>query len=246
MTERFFPFANALLDSPYPMTDERISEMKQKKYLIAGVYLLTGFVILTAMLRYVDVRCVGPNGAKIGFAALNVWFHDLTGVHMALYTITDWLGLIPIFVCLCFGVVGMVQWLRRRSIVRVDIDIILLGVYYVLIILGYLAFEAIAINYRPILIDGALEASYPSSTTLLVLGVMPTLELQARRRVKSSLVRKSLTVFTSLFTSFAVLGRLVSGVHWLTDIVGAVLLADGLFMLYAHAVQEEENGRGVS
>ena len=147
--------------------------MKQKKYLIAGVYLLTGFVILTAMLRYVDVRCVGPNGAKIGFAALNVWFHDLSGVHMALYTITDWLGLIPIFVCLCFGVVGMVQWLRRRSIVRVDIDIILLGVYYVLIILGYLAFEMIPINYRPILIDEALEASYPSSTTLLVLGVMP-------------------------------------------------------------------------
>lgn len=41
----------------------------------------------------------------------------------------------------------------------------------------------IPVNYRPVLIEGRLEASYPSSTTLLVVSVMPTLMFQAYRRV---------------------------------------------------------------
>ena len=101
---------------------------------------------------------------------------------MGIYTITDWLGLVPIAVCIGFGMLGLMQWIRRKSITKVDRDILLLGGYYILVILGYLIFEMIPINYRPILIEGAMEASYPSSTTLLVLSVMPTLLFQINRR----------------------------------------------------------------
>ncbi|MDO4409620.1 MAG: phosphatase PAP2 family protein, partial [Eubacteriales bacterium] len=97
---------------------------------------------------------------------------------------------------------------------------------------GYLLFEMVPINYRPILIDGNLEASYPSSTTLLVLSVMPTLKYQADRRVKSAVLGKSITIFVIVFSAFMVIGRLISGVHWATDIVGSVLLSSGLFMIY--------------
>ena len=117
-----------------------------------------------------------------------------------------------------------------------DPDILLLGAYYVLVILGYLIFEMIPINYRPILIEGALEASYPSSTTLLVLSVMPTLWFQTDRRAKSASVRRIVAVLVVLYSAFMVLGRLVAGVHWLTDIIGAVLLSAGLYTLYRAAV----------
>ena len=119
---------------------------------------------------------------------------------------------------------------------RVDSDIILLGLYYILVILAYLFFEMVPINYRPILINGALEASYPSSTTLLVLSVMPTLVFQVGRRCERIIVKRTVSIFVVLFTAFMVIGRSVSGVHWATDIVGSVLLSFGLFKLYQSAV----------
>ena len=209
--------------------------MKEKRNLLAGAGLIGAFALWTVLIRWVDVQAVGQNGTKIGFADFNVWFHQLTGVHMTLYTITDWLGLVPIFICLCFGVLGLVQLIKRRSLLRVDPDILLLGIYYVLVIACYLIFEMIPINYRPVLIEGRLEASYPSSTTLLVLSVMPTLWFQANRRVSNAMIRKAVAVFVVTFSVFMVIGRLVSGVHWATDIIGSVLLSAGLYILY-HSV----------
>ena len=210
--------------------------MKEKRNLLAGAGLIGAFVLWTVLIRWVDVQAVGQNGSRIGFADFNVWFHQLTGVHMTIYTITDWLGLVPIFICLCFGVMGLVQLIKRRSLLRVDSDILLLGVYYVMVIACYLIFEMIPINYRPVLIEGRLEASYPSSTTLLVLSVIPTLMFQVNRRVSNTMIRKVAAVFVIAFSAFMVIGRLISGVHWATDIIGSVLLSSGLYMQYRSAV----------
>ena len=130
----------------------------------------------------------------------------------------------------------MIQLIRRRSLLRVDTDLILLGVYYVIVILGYLVFEMIPINYRPVQINGVLEASYPSSTTLLVLSVMPTIKLQVDRRSGNRLGRKITHVFVIVFSAFMVIGRLIAGVHWATDIIGSVFLSSGLFLIYRFSV----------
>lgn len=208
---------------------------KRNGFLWSGILLLS-FVFWTFLIQTVDVQPVGVNGTNVGFASINTCFHRLTSVHMSIYTITDWLGLVPIAVCIGFGLLGLMQWIRRKSITKVDSDILLLGGYYILVILGYLIFEMIPINYRPVLIDGAMEASYPSSTTLLVLSVMPTLLFQVNRRAKSQTVRRITSAFVILFSAFMVIGRLVAGVHWLTDIVGSVLLSAGLYLLYRTAV----------
>lgn len=206
--------------------------MKKNQNLLAGILLLVGFAVWTFLIQAVDVQPIGQNGSSVGFAALNDWFHQLTGVHWMLYTLTDWLGLVPICVCLIFAGAGFVQLVQRRSLFKVDLDIIMLGAYYVLVIFCYLLFEMVPINYRPVLIEGFLEASYPSSTTLLVLSVMPTLYFQAQRRLTASALRQAIRIFSVLFSAFMVIGRLVSGVHWLTDIVGAVLLSSGAFLIY--------------
>ena len=210
--------------------------MKEKRNILTGVGMIVAFAVWTVLIQWVDVQAVGQNGTKIGFADFNVWFHQLTNVHMTIYTITDWLGLVPIFICLCFGVLGMVQLIKRRSLLKVDQDILLLGIYYVLVIACYLIFEMIPINFRPVLIEGRQEGSYPSSTTLLVLSVMPTLRFQADSRVSNYMIRKAVAVFVVAFSVFMVIGRLISGVHWATDIIGSVLLSAGLYMLYRAAV----------
>ena len=201
-----------------------------------GITAIVLFVLWTVLVLTVDVQMVGESVTAVGFATFNNWFHQFTGVHMWIYTATDWLGLVPVFVCMVFGMIGLVQLVKRKNLLKVDFDITMLGVYYVLVIVGYLAFEMFPINYRPILIDGRMEASYPSSTTLLVLSVMPTLVFQVKRRMKNMKMRKVVCVLTMLFTFLMVFGRLISGVHWFTDIVGSILLSIGLFEIYKASV----------
>ena len=205
---------------------------KARLSLISGIILILSFALWTVLIQKADVQAVGVNGTQVGLATLNTWFHSLTGANMTLYNITDWLGLVPVFICMGFGVFGLAQLIKRKSLFKVDKDIIFLGVYYVIVIFGYLIFEMIPINYRPILINGFMEASYPSSTTLLVLGVMPTLFFQINRRIKSKKIKTLIDILIIGFSLFMVIGRLISGVHWLTDIVGAVFLSMGLFSMY--------------
>ena len=207
-----------------------------RKSLGKAAALLSAFALWTALVCTVDVRPVGPMGTSVGFAGFNAWFYSLTGVHMSLYTVTDWLGLVPIAFCLAFGAIGLVQLIRRRSVRKVDRDVLLLGGYCIIVITCYIAFEMIPINFRPILIDGRLEASYPSSTTLLVLCIMPTLTLLLGRRLKNAATVKIIGVSVSLFSCAMVIGRLISGVHWFTDIFGGALLGGALFSLYKAAV----------
>ena len=212
-----------------------------KRFLLYGIIYVMVFAIWTVLIQIVDVQPIGVNGTDIGFAIVNCWFHRLTGVHMAVYVLTDWLGLVSVFVCILFGGLGLVQMIKRRSLCKVDYDIILLGGYYIIVIAGYLFFEMIPINYRPILIEGRMEASYPSSTTLLVLNVMPTLIFQANYRLKNKGLKKSILFLTVVFIGFMVIGRLICGVHWLTDIVGSVLLSAGLFYTYKGIVMMKVN-----
>ena len=205
---------------------------RERKLLVLGIGFIIAFGLWTWLIQIIDVKSAGVNGTDIGFATINTWFHSVIGVNMTIYNITDWLGLVPIFICMFFGGVGFIQLIKRKSLFRVDFDIIALGIYYVIVISGYLIFEMIPINYRPILINGFMEASYPSSTTLLVLSVMPTLVFQANRRLKNTILKKTIIIIAEIFTIFMVVGRLISGVHWLTDIIGSVLLSVGLFYLY--------------
>ena len=211
-----------------------------KKCLIAGLALILVFTVWTILVQKVDVQPAGNYEPQknVGFAGLNTWFHGLTGYSETLYKITDWLGLVPIAICIGFGILGMMQMIQRKSLLKVDTDIILLGIFYIVVIAGYLLFEKITINYRPVLVDGLdkPESSYPSSTTLLVLSVMPTLIFQANRRIKNENVKKAVIIPAVLFTAFMLIGRTVAGVHWLTDILGAIFLSAGLYLVYRAAV----------
>lgn len=205
--------------------------MKKRKFCIA-LGLLTAFILWTTAISLIDVQPIGPQGSIVGFATLNGFVHNLTGTHMTLYVITDWLGLVPVAFGFGFAALGLAQWIKRKSILQVDRSILILGAFYIVTLTAYLFFESYVINYRPVLIAGFLEASYPSSTTLLVLCVMPTAIMQLRGRIKNHALRKAVTSAITCFIVFMVAGRIVSGVHWLTDIIGGILLSAGLVMIY--------------
>jgi len=206
--------------------------MGKRKYLFLSICSLLLFIRFTAAVGRVQVRAVGPLGARVGFASLNLAFHDFTGVHMWLYEVTDILSVIPLGTVAAFAVIGAVQLLRRKKLRLVDADIKALGILFTATLGAFFAFEIMTVNYRPILIDGVLEASYPSSTTILVMCVMPPSTLCACRRIKCDALRRCINAVSSAITVLMIAARMFSGVHWLTDIIGGLLLAFGLVFMY--------------
>ncbi|MBE6692207.1 MAG: phosphatase PAP2 family protein [Ruminococcaceae bacterium] len=206
--------------------------MKKKPILTFSLF--ASFIVWTLLLRFVDVKAIGPKETSVGFSTLNGFVHNLTGTNMRLYTITDWLGLVPIFIALDFAILGLSQLIKRRNLLKVDRDILALGGFYIAVIMAYILFEFVVINYRPIIIDGYLEASYPSSTTMLVLCVMPTASMQINSRIRNLIVKRFASFVINSFAAFMVVARILSGVHWITDIIGGALLSSGLVMTYKY------------
>ena len=208
-----------------------MKKVRKKSFCIAAC-LIAAFTAWTVLVRTVDVQPIGAENTDVGFATLNGFVHKITGINMLLYTVTDWLGLVPIATAAVFATIGLTQWIKRKSPLRVDRSILALGVFYIAVIAVYVLFEIVVVNYRPVLIDGNLEASYPSSTTVLVTCVMPTAVMQLNTRIKNVILKRYTSAVIVAFTAFMVVGRLFSGVHWITDIIGGAIFSAGAVMMY--------------
>ena len=215
-----------------------MKKKKQKNFCIA-ICMLIVFVMWTAAIRFVDVQAIGPQESSVGFATMNQFVHNLTGVHMSLYTITDWLGLVPLMFVMGFGTLGLIQWIKRKRLLNVDYNILILGGFYIVVMAVYVLFEMLVVNYRPVLIGGILEVSYPSSTTMLVMCVMPTAIMQFNARIENNILKRFAAAAIIAFIVFMVIGRLISGVHWFTDIIGGALLSAGLVLMYRAIIRLE-------
>lgn len=209
---------------------------KNKKQLFISIIFIIFFIIWTLLVKFINVLPIGPNSSKVGLAFFNKFFHNLVGVNMLIYKITDWLGLIPLIFVLIFSIIGLIQWIKRRNLLKVDYSILILGAYYIVVIIVYIMFELISINYRPVLINGNLEISYPSSTTMLVLLVMPTVNYELSKHTTNKGLKKLLKVSITIFCLLMIFGRILSGVHWITDVIGGILISIGLIYLYKYII----------
>ena len=212
-------------------------QKKLKKYLIitGGLFLI--FILFTVMVKTVDVQPVGPDRSKVGLASVNQCVFKFFGVNLLWYDITDWLGVFAIVFALGFAVLGLFQLIKRKSIQKVDCRILLLGVFYVMVIAVYLFFEVVVVNDRPIILSESLEASFPSSHVMFVNCIMATAMLQFHYYLRERKAWLWMSDIVSvLIITATVIGRLISGVHWFTDIVAGILLSSVLIALYCSAV----------
>jgi len=206
---------------------------ESRKNFCIAMCMLVAFLLWTVAIRTIDVQAIGPQESTVGFATINLLVHNLTGVHLPLYIVTDWLGLVPLGFVMGFALLGLVQWIKKKNLLKVDYSILVLGGFYIIVMAAYVLFEVLVVNYRPVLINGYLEASYPSSTTMLVMCVMPTAIMQFNARIKNNVLEQCVASAIIAFIVFMVIARLVSGVHWFTDIIGGVLLSTGLVLMYS-------------
>ena len=216
---------------------ERMILMKHRRLIIAGIGgLLT--VILIALVSLVDIAPIGEQGTSIGLSHLNQFVFDLFGVNMLWYTITDWLGIAAILTAFAFAVTGLVQLINRRSLLKVDREILSLGGLYIIVIGLYLLFENVIVNYRPIIMPDNTypEASFPSSHTMLVCVIMGSAVMLINKYFKNKTLNRTLRVICFVIIGVTVMGRLIAGVHWFTDILGGILISVTLLSLYKEVI----------
>ena len=177
---------------------------------------------------------IGPEETSIGLATINGMIHETTGVQMIWYEITSYLGILSILVGLCFACIGFVQLIRRRSLLKVDAEILSLGCLYVILAVLYILFELVVINERPIIMPGDehVEASFPSSHTLLSFAIFGSAMIVIGKYVRNRRLCNLIQVLLGILILIAVFGRLLSGVHWFTDILGSLFLSAALLLLF--------------
>ena len=201
---------------------------KKRKIFISTILILLA-VVFTILVKVVDVKQVGVNETSIGFATLNQFVFKSTGVNMIWYHITDWLGLVPIFMAMVYALIGLIQLIKRKCLFKVDKEIIILGLFYIIVMSLYVFFEKVIINYRPILMNVFLEASYPSSHTLMTISLCGS-SVIVNKKLFNNKTTKIMDILSVIIILITVIGRLLSGVHWFTDIIGGMFISIALLM----------------
>ncbi len=203
----------------------------RKKNIIISIVLIILSVLFTELVKNIDVKPIGPNESLVGFADINRLFHNLIGSNMIIYKVTEFLGYIPIVMALVYVFIGLKELIERKSLLKVDREIYILALFYVLVVGVYVFFEKFIVNYRPILIDGVLEASYPSSHTLMSICLCGSSIIINKKIFKNKFgdVENILSVILILLI---VIGRIISGVHWFTDILGGIIISSALLVVF--------------
>lgn len=188
-------------------------------------------IVFTLLVKYIDVKPIGPNESLVGFADINKLFYNLIGSNMVIYKITEILGIIPLLIALIYIIIGIKQSIKRKSILKVDKEIYLLGFFYLFVIIVYIFFEKFVINYRPVLINNILEPSYPSSHTLMSICICISSIIINKKIFRNNLADIE-NIISIIVMALIIVGRIISGVHWFTDILGGIIISSTLVVLF--------------
>ena len=205
---------------------------ENKKLFIGSACCFVLFIIFTLLVKNVGVMPVGPQNSEVGFASINKAVSDSLPYNDFMYNLSEVLGYIAILSVAFFGLFGIMQLFIKKGFSKVDKDLYILCGLYAGVLACYILFEKIIINYRPVILEGELEASYPSSHTMMSVAFMLAAIQQFSMRLKKESTRRIVIISCAALGIGVILTRLLSGVHWLTDIIGAVILSTAWFLLY--------------
>ena len=214
------------------MNKKNKSKNNLKENIISSVVSTILSVIYIIIVKNMDVRAIGPNNSSVGLSSINSFFKELLGNNMTIYKITEIFGLIALLVAAIYGIIGLLQLVKRKSIKKVDKKIIALGILYVLVGIVYVLFEKVVINYRPVIIEGELEASFPSSHTMMAICICVSAIIMNKSYIKNKQYLKIANIALVALMLIIVVGRFISGVHWFSDIIGGIIISVTLLNYY--------------
>lgn len=209
------------------MKNNNLLNKKRDIPYIVALAAFAGFAVLIILLSCADVR-VAPNGGKIGLGKMNITVSYALGYGETWYKISKILGYVVLAAAVFNVAVTVWQYFKRKKLIAVDREFLCLCGLYAAVAVVYVAFELFPVNFRPTSSGNNLEASFPSSHALLALTVCGSSAIVAFRKIGSRPWRIAAITAESVLAVALVASRTLSGVHWITDVIGSVILSVAL------------------
>ena len=201
-----------------------------KALIVIAVLFLLLFAGFTYLVMTYDVANVGFEGTPIGFSSINTRFHRDFGYNEKCFVVTEYLGYICLAMAFANAVIAFLDFVKVKGrIGKMQRRYVITMFFYAVVVALYVLFMFVTINYRP----NEAESSYPSSHTMLALCVMSSeiaMLHYSAKRLRFWAIIFQILCFVCMVAMVVL--RLLSGVHWLTDIIGSGLLSLGLVSLY--------------
>lgn len=203
----------------------------KKRYLIISCASLLLFLLFLIMLYTVDVKNIGAGVTKVGLCFINN--HSFMASNASMWDkISDVCMYLGIGVIGALFILGVVQLIQRKNILKVDKEILVFGCLVVLMIIIWLFFDKVLIvNNRPILVDGKVECSFPSTHIMITSFALLSGSYYLFKKINKKHLTIIMYVASAIIVTICFLGRVLSGMHFLTDAVCGLLM--GLFLFFS-------------
>ena len=164
---------------------------------------------------------------------MNDAIFEFFGFNQTWKTITDILLIGVLALVAVLAVCGLVQLIKRRSLKAVDAELTAMIPSLALVAVIYYVFEKVWIlNYRPVLVNGLAEPSFPSTHALITTTVLGMLVFALPKYIKSRKLRVLIDVALIAVILVMAFGRVASGMHWATDALAGVIFGFDLALVY--------------
>lgn len=212
--------------------NQQIRKLANRRAIVMAALASLVAAAFTLLIKIHDVQPIGPNGSEVGFAKINQAVAGMFPFNSMWYKMTNLALALPVLIALGYAVYGLIQLLQYKKFTKVSRELWLLAGFYIVILLTYAVFEKLALNFRPVILDGELEASFPSTHTLLAACLCGSGIIINQLLVKNRTYRSLLSLIFTLIAILVILGRVLSGVHWFTDIIGGLLISAALLVIF--------------
>ncbi len=144
--------------------------------------------------------------------------------------ITDIILVAALAVFAVFAILGLYQWIKRKSLKKVDKPLLLSLIPLSLMAATFIIFEKfLVLNTRP---NGSGEPSFPSTHTMVVATIFLLTAIILPNYIKSKTARIIMDIVMLLFIILVSIGRVLANMHWVSDVVGGLIFAAIFAVIY--------------
>ncbi len=140
-----------------------------------------------------------------------------------------------------FVILAICQWISRKSLKKVDKELLWFPLPLALVAATYVVFDKfLVLNTRP---DGSGEPSFPSTHVMVATTIFLLAAIVLPKYIKSKVACAVLYVFMLAFIALVSAGRVLANKHWLSDVLGALGFAIVFALIYYLIIRRYKNAK---
>lgn len=195
-------------------------------YTILGCASLFLFILLMILLN-ADKAVIAESGKEVGLSSINNLVKYSYKENLDL--MTDLLFYVTFTVVVFEGCLGIIQLVTRKSLFKVDKEIIIFGISLVVMVVLWLVFDhLLKINVRPI---DANEGSFPSTHVMMATFLALASHAFICMKYETRLPKYLSLVLAIIIISTITFGRVACGMHYITDVTGGLFMGLALYFI---------------